>query len=444
MQRRLRVRLHKRQVAAAAEHTVEDGHCLGARDGLVRMERAVRKAADPAVGVGRSDRIIVPAAADIGKRHAARRIHTIDPGENGHELRAADGLIRMERAIAAAIDGAGVGQRADRSRVPLAGRNVAEAIAAAVVLLVRLLSHELIEHLGRLGARERTGRCKGGRRAAGDVGLVAGHIQQTGRLRRLRAGAAAVIAIVAAHLGDVLFQQRHGLLERDGAAVIERADDRHDVLQVHVRRGDELGQKLRDLIIREDAARDARQDGVDAGLRHAESLQDLGKRLLGRLAVRAAGGNVTDDLAEVDVHRVAGDGDDAVHVVVVAGNILEQIAHIHVHDTVDEVAVAGDVIDKVAHVHADDAVDEVIAVDDAELVKNVREHRIVIREGSRHRVSRILVDGQRSGSGFHELDRSAVTDGLVTVKRADHGRHAGKIKRAGLGELGGKGLRIVC
>ena len=132
------------------------------------------------------------------------------------------------------------------------------------------------------------------------------------------------------------------------------------------------------------------------------------------------------------------------HVVVVAGNILEQIAHIHVHDTVDEVAVAGDVIDKVAHVHADDAVDEVIAVDDAELVKNVREHRIVIREGSRHRVSRILVDGQRSGSGFHELDRSAVTDGLVTVKRADHGRHAGKIKRAGLGELGGKGLRIVC
>lgn len=254
---------------------------------------------------------------------------------------------------------------------------------------------------------------------------------------------AAVIAIVAAHLGDVLFQQRHGLLERDGAAVIERADDRHDVLQVHVRRGDELGQKLRDLIIREDAARDARQDGVDAGLRHAESLQDLGKRLLGCLAVRAAGGNVADDLAEVDVHRVAGDGDDAVHVVVVAGNILEQIAHIHVHDTVDKVAVAGDVIDKAANVHADDAVGEVIAVDDAELVKNVREHRIVIREGSRHRVGRILVDGQRSGSGFHELDRSAVTDGLVTVKRADHGCHTGKIKRAGLDELHGKGLRII-
>ena len=267
----------------------------------------------------------------------------------------------MERAVAAAIDGASVGQRANRSRVPLAGRNIAEAIATAVVLLVRLLSHELIEHLGRLGARERTGRRKGSRRAAGDVGLVAGHIQQTGRLR---AGAAAVIAIVAAHLGDVLFQQRHGLLERDGAAVIERADDRHDVLQVHVRRGDELGQKLRDLIIREDAARDVRQDGVDAGLRHAESLQDLGKRLLGCLAVRAAGGNVADDLAEVDVHRVAGNGDDAVHVVVVAGNILEQIAHIHVHDTVDKVAVAGNVIDKVAHVHADDAVDEVAVADD--------------------------------------------------------------------------------
>ena len=392
--------------------------------------------------------------AHVGKRHAFGCVHTIDPGENGHKFRAADGLARLEGAVAAAGNGPDVGQCADCDRVPLAGRNVTEIVAAAVILLVRLLGHELVEQLSRLGARERTGRRKVGRTAAGNISIVAGRIQQAGRLRRLRAGAAAVViaavivtviaAAVIAHLGDVLFQQRHGLLERDGAAVVERTDDRHNVLQVHICRGNELGQELRDLIVREDAARDARQNGVDAGLRHAESLQNLGKRLLGRLTVRAAGGNVADDLAEVDVHRVAGDGDDAVHVVVVAGNILEQIAHIHVHDTVDEVAVAGDVIDEVIDVHADNAVDEVIAVDDTELVENVREDRIIVHERGRRRVGRILVDGQRGSSGFHELDRGAVADGLITVERANHGRHAGKIKRAGLGELGGKGLRIVC
>ena len=327
---------------------------------------------------------------------------------------------------------------------------------------MRLLGHELVEQLGRLGARERTGRRKSSCAAAGNIGVVVGRVQQAGRLRRLRAGAAAVvaaagaaaiatvvttvvaaIAAVAAHLGDVLFQQRHSLLERDGAAVVERADDRHDILQVHICRGNELGQQLRDLIVRKDAARNARQDGVDAGLRHAEGFQDLGERLLGSLAVRAAGGNVADDLTKVDVHRVASDGDDAVHVVVVAGNILEQIAHIHVHDAMNEVAVAGDVIDEVAHVHADDAVNEVIAVDDAQLVENVREDRIVIREGGRRRVGRILVDGQRGSGRFHELDRSAVADGLVAVERTDHGRRAGEIKRAGFDKLGGKGLRIV-
>ncbi len=104
-----------------------------------------------------------------------------------------------------------------------------------------------------------------------------------------------------------------------------------------------------------------------------KAFENLGKCLLGGITVGTAGGNVADDLAEVDVHRVAGDGDDAVHIVVVAGDILEQIAHIHVHNAVDKVAVTGNVVDKVAHVHANNTVDEVIPVDDTELVKNVGE-----------------------------------------------------------------------
>ena len=272
VQRCLRMGLHIRQVAAAAKHAVEDDDRLGAGDGLVRAEGAVRVAADPAVGVGCGDRIIAPTVAHVGKRHAFGCVHAIDPGENGHKFRAADGLAWLEGAVAVAGNGPDVGQCADCDRVPLTGRNIAEAVAAAVILLVCLLGHELVEQLGRLGARKRTGRRKGGRAAAGNISIVSGRIQQAGRLRRLRAGAAAVViaaviaavivtviaAAVIAHLGDVLFQQRHGLLERDGAAVVERADDRHNVLQVHICRGNELGQELRDLIVREDAARDAR------------------------------------------------------------------------------------------------------------------------------------------------------------------------------------------
>ena len=282
---------------------------------------------------------------------------------------------------------------------------------------------------------------------------MAGGIQQTRGLRRfgLRAGTALATgtalvtgaALIVRHLGDVLFQQRHGLLERDGAAVIECADNGHNVLQTHVRRRDELGQKLRDLIIGQNAARNPRQDGMDARLRHTESLENLGKCLLGGITVGTAGGNITDDLTEVDVHRVAGDGDDAVHIVVVAGDILEQIAHIHVHNAVDKVAVTGNVVDKVAHVHANNTVNKVIPVDDTELVKNVGEDRVIVRKSGRHRVGRILIDGQRGGSGFHEFHRSTVTDGLVAVKRTDHGCHTGQIQRAGLGKLRSKGLRIV-
>lgn len=54
VRRCLRIGLHERQVAAAAKHAVEDSHRLSARDGLVRVERAIRIAAAPAVGIGRS------------------------------------------------------------------------------------------------------------------------------------------------------------------------------------------------------------------------------------------------------------------------------------------------------------------------------------------------------------------------------------------------------
>lgn len=108
-----------------------------------------------------------------------------------------------------------------------------------------------------------------------------------------------------------------------------------------------------------------------------KGFQDLGKRLLGGLADRAPAANVADDLTEVDVHRVAGDGDDAVHVVIVAGDVLEQIAHVHVHDAVDKVAVADDVIDKIVDVHVHDAVNEVIVIGDVDPAQDLTEQAVV-------------------------------------------------------------------
>ncbi len=73
--------------------------------------------------------------AHIGKRHAFGRVLTIDTGEDGHEFCAGDGLARLEGAVAAAGNGTDVGQCADRDRVPLAGRNIAEAVVAAVIFI---------------------------------------------------------------------------------------------------------------------------------------------------------------------------------------------------------------------------------------------------------------------------------------------------------------------
>ena len=81
--------------------------------------------------------------------------------------------------------------------------------------------------------------------------------------------------------------------------------------------------------------------------------------------------------AEVDIDAVIDHGHDAVRVITVAGDVLEQIADRHAHDAVGEIAVAADMVDQIFDVHADDAVDKVIVVGDVDLAQDLTEQTVV-------------------------------------------------------------------
>ena len=65
------------------------------------------------------------------------------------------------------------------------------------------------------------------------------------------------------------------------------------------------------------------------------------------------------------------------HVVIVAGDVLEQIAHVHVHDAVDEIAVAANVVDQILNIYADNAVNEVIVIGDVDPAQDLTEQAVV-------------------------------------------------------------------
>ena len=130
-------------------------------------------------------------------------------------------------------------------------------------------------------------------------------------------------------------------------------------------------------------------------------------------------------------------------IVVVAGNVLKQVTGLDIDDAVDEVAVTCDVVNQIVDVHADNAVNEIIAVDNAQLVKNMRQDDAVIGENIHLRVDCILPDAERLGSALKELHRRAVGDDLCAVERANDSRRTGEVKIAGSDKLRCEGLRVV-
>ena len=64
-------------------------------------------------------------------------------------------------------------------------------------------------------------------------------------------------------------------------------------------------------------------------------------------------------------------------ILAVAGNILEQIADRHAHDTVHEITVRTDMIDEILDIHADDSVDEIVIINNVQLTQDLTEKAIL-------------------------------------------------------------------
>ena len=65
------------------------------------------------------------------------------------------------------------------------------------------------------------------------------------------------------------------------------------------------------------------------------------------------------------------------HIVIVAGDVFEQVADCHAHDAVDEIAVAANVVDQILNIYADDTVDKNIVIGDVDPSQDLTEQAVV-------------------------------------------------------------------
>lgn len=161
------------------------------------------------------------------------------------------------------------------------------------------------------------------------------------------------------------------------AAVRQAAEQGRDVRQAHLSGRSKLIDHGRRLIIAERAGCDGIDDAAALDLGHAGIREQIGQERAGGLTARVLLLRILESKAEVDIDAVIDHGHDAVRVITVAGDVLEQIADRHAHDAVGEIAVAADMVDQIFDVHADDAVDKVIVVGDVDLAQDLTEQTVV-------------------------------------------------------------------
>jgi len=161
------------------------------------------------------------------------------------------------------------------------------------------------------------------------------------------------------------------------AAVRQAAKQSRDVRQADFPGRSKLIDHGGCLIVAERAGRDGVDDAVALDLGHAGIREQIGQERAGGLTARVLLLRILESKTEVDIDAVIDHGHDAVRVITVAGDVLEQIADRHAHDAVGEIAVAADMVDQIFDVHADDAVDKVIVVGDADLAQDLAEQTVV-------------------------------------------------------------------
>ena len=161
------------------------------------------------------------------------------------------------------------------------------------------------------------------------------------------------------------------------AAVRQAAEQSCDVRQADFSGRSKLIDHGGCLIVAERAGRDGVDDAAALDLGHAGVREQLGQERAGGLTARVLLLRILESKAEVDIDAVIDHGHDAVRVITVAGDVLEQIADRHAHNAVGEIAVAADMVDQIFDVHADDAVDKVIVVGDVDLAQDLTEQTVV-------------------------------------------------------------------
>ncbi len=161
------------------------------------------------------------------------------------------------------------------------------------------------------------------------------------------------------------------------AAVRQAAKQSRDVRQADFPGRSKLIDHGGCLIVAERAGRDGVDDAAALDLGHAGIREQIGQERAGGLAARVLLLRILESKTEVDIDAVIYHGHDAVRVITVAGDVLEQIADRHAHDAVGEIAVAANMVDQIFDVHADDAVDKVIVVGDADLAQDLAEQTVV-------------------------------------------------------------------
>ena len=136
----------------AVQHTVDDGHGLGAGDVAVGMEGAVGIAGDPAVVVGDADLVFGPVVRNVTELRSGLVAVVIKAGGDGGELSAGDGGVRAERAVGITRDDAHGAEGRDRGVVPGGSGHIGVAVGLGQVLVADVVGQQAEEDGRDLGA----------------------------------------------------------------------------------------------------------------------------------------------------------------------------------------------------------------------------------------------------------------------------------------------------
>ena len=182
----LHVGEHVVLVGSPVQHTVDNGHDLRTGDIGVRVE-GVAVSVDPSGFGGQTDLLGGPVVRRVGEV-ALAVVHIAavqEPRRDHRELRPGDVGVGIEdAAVAAALQGPGLGAGGDGVVVPVAFLHISEGVDRRPVGLAVIVRHETEEDGSHLRAADVVQRADGAVLVADDVGEVVRVVQAHGSRQR--------------------------------------------------------------------------------------------------------------------------------------------------------------------------------------------------------------------------------------------------------------------